>query len=1204
MIYFIVDEKQDGTQQILQDIVLAEDILSLADIDDIRNVDLTGTSPALANNHVLNYNGTNWVHTNDVLLGNITASTMLTTIDSGLTIGSTVMSASASELNILDGATVSTAEINYLDITTLGTSEASKVLTANASGDVIVPDSDKFQFGSGLDMTLYHDGTDSYITNATGTLNIATETSGVPVVIGHTTSEVTVSDNLNVTGISTFNDNVVLDNAKSLVLSELDSNGSNTVSIKAPDSVTSDVILTLSENTGTVVSTGDTGSVTNTMLAGSITASKMNNAIFEDLEALGAASSDGEFIVATGAGAFAYESGNTARTSLGLGTGNSPTFTSLTLSGQASSLAMNSQKITGLATPTADGDAATKSYVDSVAQGLSAKDSVRVSTTANGTLASAYANGQTVDDIVLATGDRILLKDQSTGSENGIYTVNASGAPTRAVDFDSNAEVEKGAFIFVEEGTTNADTGFVLTTDGSITLGTTSLAFTQFSGAGQVTAGNALTKTGTTLDVNVDNSSIEISSDALRVKSGGITSAMLAGSIANSKLNQLTTANKVALTSLDLDGGTDIGADLVDADLIVVDDGAGGTNRKSALSRIKKYVYSAISGDATASDAGALTIASGAIETSMLNANVITGQTAETSVANDDLVLIYDTSESALRKMTKANFVSGLSSGLSNIVEDTTPQLGGSLDVNSQDIITTSNGNITLTPNGTGVVRIDGTSGIDLQSGEISVKNSGSVSNIKLYCESSNAHYTQIQSAAHSAYSGNVTLTLPVTTGTLICSGDSGTVTNAMLNSSVITGQTAETSIDDADLVLIYDDSASALRKMTKANFVSGLGGGSTAADDISAGDAAVNITTTSGNITIDAQGNDSDIIFKGTDNNVDTVFLTLDGSSNGDALFNGSIRFQNNYNRIHFGASSEVDLQYYSGYGLILNMLSASEGNEDPRFSINTASANNPSGPGLAFNHTGSDANNDKVGTIYFRGATSDSSSMFGAIDYGKIYCQILDRTAATRSSKILSSIYSNGTTATALESYGNSSDSNVTTKIYKNVDVADHDGTTGFRLSGTLVTSTAAELNIMDGDTSATSTTLVDADRVVVNDAGTMKQVAMTDVMTYVNANVSGGGGGGGFTYSAITSTTTAQASYHYSVDTSGGAVTLNLPARSGITAGTEIRVKLTAAGNDLTIDGNSTETIDGSETLVLNVANQSVTLVAGSSTNWEII
>ena len=192
---------------------------------------------------------------------------------------------------------------------------------------------------------------------------------------------------------------------------------------------------------------------------------------------------------------------------------------------------VSSARITSLATPTQTTDAATKAYVDAQLQGLDVKNSVRVATTANGTLSSAFANNSTVDGVTLATGDRILLKDQSTGSENGIYTVNASGAPTRATDFDANSEVTGGTFFFVEEGTTNADNGFVMTNDGTVTVGTTALVFTQFSGAGQVIAGDALTKSGNTINVGVDNSSIEINSDALRVKASGITNAMLAGSI-------------------------------------------------------------------------------------------------------------------------------------------------------------------------------------------------------------------------------------------------------------------------------------------------------------------------------------------------------------------------------------------------------------------------------------------------------------------------------------------------------------------------------------------------------------------------------------------------------------------------------------------------------------------------------------------------
>ena len=155
-----------------------------------------------------------------------------------------------------------------------------------------------------------------------------------------------------------------------------------------------------------------------------------------------------------------------------------------------------SQKIVNVGSPSAAADAANKAYVDNVAAGLQWKGAVRAATTANGTLASAYANGQTVDGVTLATGDRILVKNQSTGSENGIYVVAATGAPTRATDADGAGELTANATVFVSEGTVNADTAWTCTTNGAITVGTTATAWAQFGGGQSYTAGNGLTVAG------------------------------------------------------------------------------------------------------------------------------------------------------------------------------------------------------------------------------------------------------------------------------------------------------------------------------------------------------------------------------------------------------------------------------------------------------------------------------------------------------------------------------------------------------------------------------------------------------------------------------------------------------------------------------------------------------------------------------------
>ena len=183
-------------------------------------------------------------------------------------------------------------------------------------------------------------------------------------------------------------------------------------------------------------------------------------------------------------------------------------------------------------TPTESTHAATKGYVDSARSGLDVKQSVRAATTATINLSTEAANGSVIDGVTLATGNRILIKDQGVGgaahADNGIYTVNASGAPTRATDFDEDAEVTPGAFTFVEEGTANGDAGFVVATNGSITVGSTAILFTQFSGTGQIVAGDALSKDGSILNVNDDDVTIYVDgNDDLAVKSSATAGQVL-----------------------------------------------------------------------------------------------------------------------------------------------------------------------------------------------------------------------------------------------------------------------------------------------------------------------------------------------------------------------------------------------------------------------------------------------------------------------------------------------------------------------------------------------------------------------------------------------------------------------------------------------------------------------------------------------------
>jgi hypothetical protein len=268
---------------------------------------------------------------------------------------------------------------------------------------------------------------------------------------------------------------------------------------------------------------------------------------------------------------------------------NVGTFTKLTVNGKglvtaaaaanlndigapSADFSFNNFKLTNLAVPTNDADAASKGYVDSVAQGLTVKDSVRAATTANITLSGT----QTIDGVALVEGNRVLVKNQSTASANGIYVV-ASGAWTRSTDADIFNELVS-AFTFVEEGSTLADTGFVCTVNAGGTLGTTPITWAQFSGAGTFTAGTGLTLTGGTFSITntaVTAGSYGSASQTLTatVNAQGQLTALAAVNIAiaNTQVSGLGTMSTQNANNVNITGGSITG--LTTFDNITIDGG-------------------------------------------------------------------------------------------------------------------------------------------------------------------------------------------------------------------------------------------------------------------------------------------------------------------------------------------------------------------------------------------------------------------------------------------------------------------------------------------------------------------------------------------------------------------------------------------------------------------------------------------------------
>lgn len=375
----------------------------------------------------------------------------------------------------------------------------------------------------------------------------------------------------------------------------------------------------------------------------------------------------------------------------------------------------------------------------------------------------------------------------------------------------------------------------------------------------------------------------------------------------------------------------------------------------------------------------------------------------------------------------------------------------------------------------------------------------------------------------------------------------------------------------------------------------SGMGGkansgaGSAAADDITIGDAAVSIGTTSGNTTINSANGQTTIISGSnialtSENNVSVTGDLIPAESGsfdlGSATKEWKDLFLGENSVIRFGDNSNVLLMHDDNEGLILSM-SSDQFQTDPKFTIQGDVVN---GPQIKLYNK--DNTVPRSSNIIF---DSDNSSN-SRTTYSEIKTIISNDDPAAGRGSMVFRVPSNGGAADCLILTGSHSKNNTS------VNIVEHDGSdSGLQLAGTLVTAIADELNLLDGslDQASPTTTIVDADRFIINDAGTMTHVSASVLKSYI---------GGGTTYSSQTGDFTAAAGYHYGVDTSSGIVTATLPSVSS-NADSSIRFKIKAGSNALILEGDGSDTIDGFSSFIITDLSQSLSVMSDAGTNWEI-
>jgi len=767
------------------------------------------------------------------------------------------------------------------------------------------------------------------------------------------------------------------------------------------------------------------------------------------------------------------------------------------------------------------------------------------------------------DDILIASDEKIQFRDTAifinssadgqldlvadteiqiaatTVDINGNVDVSGTLTVAGAVDFGDAALSNVGA-VQLDSISGDADSNTSIAFSGSDVITVTA------GGETQVTFNNGSILPTTDDDVDLGSSTFEFKDGffdgTLHADAINFNGTAISATAAELNIMDGVTATTAEINTLD-------GITAVVGELNALDLGSTGTgtaiNSKAVVLDANKDFTGirnlTLAGDLTISGddltmgtntAGHLLIADG----TNFNPTAVGDLSEISTVANDDVFLAVDTSGGGLKKITRSTIVSGLAVGgvaLSNVVEDTTPQLGGDLDVNGNGIVSTSNGNIALTPNGSGVVRIDGSNGIDMQSGAISIKNSGAQSYVRFYCEASNAHYAQLQAPAHSAFSGNITLTLPATTDTLVGKTTTDTLTNKTLTDPVITNITGSTiTLDSAGDITLDADGADVLLKdggttyggLTNSSGELVIKSGTTSAMTFSGANVTIegNLTVSGTTTTVNSTTvtlNDHNIVLDSNNSTsavVNGAGITIEGGSGDDATFTYNttgpkfeLKLGSNHEDLQvdqliaasLDISGDIDVDGTANLDVVDIDGAVDMASTLAVGGVVTANAgvvvDNITIDGTEIDLSSGDLTVDVAGDIILDADGGDFKFQDGGTEVLRITnssSDVIIRPVVDAKDLIFQQ--RDGTEVARIEDNGTFNV--VTDKL---------------AINGTAVTSTAAELNILDGatataseinlldgDTSVgSSITLADADGFIVNDNGTMKTIPASDVKTY---------------------------------------------------------------------------------------------------------